>query len=144
MKPLRQLTVVPTLPPNLEPLRELALNLWWTWDREALDLFQYLDAELWQKTYHNPVAMLGQISQKKLDTISKDNTFLARLDVIYQKFKEYHKARSWFETDHKKGPLNDLQIAYFSMEYGLTECMPLYSGGLGVLAGDHLKSASYF
>ena len=143
MKPLRQLTVVPTLPPNLEPLRELALNLWWTWDGEALDLFQDLDAELWQKTYHNPVAMLGQISQKKLDAISKDNTFLARLDVIYQKFKEYHKTRSWFETDHKDDTLTDLQIAYFSMEYGLTECLPLYSGGLGILAGDHLKSASY-
>ena len=143
MKPLRQLTVVPTLPPNLEPLRELALNLWWTWDREALDLFRHLDAGLWEKTYHNPVAMLGQISQEQLDAASKNSMFLARLEVIRRKFKEYHETSSWFETNHNDEPLHNLQIAYFSMEYGLTECMPLYSGGLGVLAGDHLKSTSY-
>ena len=143
MKPLRQLTVVPTLPANLEPLRELALNLWWTWDREALDLFHHLDAELWEKTYHNPVAMLGQISQERLDTTSKNGVFLARLEVIHKKFREYHKTHSWFETNYKDGTLSNLTIAYFSMEYGLTECMPLYSGGLGVLAGDHLKSTSY-
>ena len=143
MKPLRQLTVVPTLPANLEPLRELALNLWWTWDREALDLFHHLDAELWEKTYHNPVAMLGQISQERLDTTSKNSVFLARLEVIHKKFREYHKTHSWFETNYKDGTLSNLTIAYFSMEYGLTECMPLYSGGLGVLAGDHLKSTSY-
>ena len=143
MKPLRQLTVVPTLPPNLEPLRELALNLWWTWDREALDLFHHLDAKLWEKTYHNPIAMLGQISQERLDATSKNSAFLARLEVIHKKFREYHKAPSWFETNYKDGTLSDLTIAYFSMEYGLTECMPLYSGGLGVLAGDHLKSTSY-
>ena len=143
MKPLRQFTVVPTLPPNLEPLRELALNLWWTWDREALDLFRHLDAGLWEKTYHNPVAMLGQISQEQLDAASKNSMFLARLEVIHRKFKEYHKTSSWFETNHNDDALCNLQIAYFSMEFGLTECMPLYSGGLGVLAGDHLKSTSY-
>ena len=143
MKPLHQLTVVPTLPANLEPLRELALNLWWTWDREALDLFHHLDAELWEKTYHNPVAMLGQISQERLDATSKNSVFLARLEVIHKKFREYHNTPSWFETNYKDDTLKYLQIAYFSMEYGLTECMPLYSGGLGVLAGDHLKSTSY-
>ncbi|MXY27164.1 glycosyltransferase family 1 protein, partial [Candidatus Poribacteria bacterium] len=143
MKPLRQLTVVPTLPPNLEPLRELALNLWWTWDREALDLFRYLDAGLWEKTYHNPVAMLGQISQEQLDEASKNSMFLARFEVIHKKFKEYHQTSSWFETNYSDDTLENLKIAYFSMEYGLTECMPLYSGGLGVLAGDHLKSTSY-
>ncbi len=143
MKPLRQLTVVPTLPSNLEPLRELALNLWWTWDREALDLFRHLDAGLWEKTYHNPVAMLGQISQEQLDAASKNSMFLARLEVIHRKFKEYHKTLSWFEANHNDETLDNLKIAYFSMEFGLTECMPLYSGGLGVLAGDHLKSTSY-
>ena len=143
MKPLRQLTVVPTLPPNLEPLRELALNLWWTWDREALDLFRHLDAGLWEKTYHNPVAMLGQISQEQLDEASKNSMFLARFEVIQRKFKEYHQTSSWFETNYNNDTLDTLKIAYFSMEYGLTECMPLYSGGLGVLAGDHLKSTSY-
>ncbi len=153
MKPLRHLTVEPTLPQNLELLRELALNLWWTWDREALTLFRHLDAELWEKTYHNPVAMLGQISQKQLEAASENDAFLARLEVIHKKFKAYLTAPSWFETHFSKagisiderqgGEVPDIKIAYFSMEYGLTECMRLYSGGLGVLAGDHLKSTSY-
>ena len=113
MKPLRQLTVVPTLPPNLEPLRELALNLWWTWDREALDLFRHLDAELWEKTYHNPVAMLGQIPQEQLDAASKNSMFLASLEVIHRKFTEYRKAPSWFETNYNDDTLDNLKIAYF-------------------------------
>ena len=143
MKPIRQLSVVPTLPKNLEPLRELALNLWWTWDGEALSLFRYLDSELWEETYHNPVAMLGKISQEQLQAASQNDVFLAHLDVIHKKFRSYLSAPSWFDTYSDDSSLADLQIAYFSMEFGLTECMPLYSGGLGVLAGDHLKSASY-
>ena len=143
MKPIRQLTVVPTLPENLEPLRELALNLWWTWDNEAVGLFRHLDSELWEETYHNPVAMLGKISQEQLHTASKNEVFLAHLDVIHKKFKAYLSAPSWFEYYSDDNSLKDINIAYFSMEFGLTECMPLYSGGLGVLAGDHLKSTSY-
>lgn len=143
MKPLRQFTVVPALPHKLERLRELAENLWWTWDREALTLFRHLDTELWEKTYHNPVAMLGQMSQAQLDAAAKNEAFLARLDVIHKKFKAYLTTPSWFETSAADASLANLQIAYFSMEYGLTECMRLYSGGLGVLAGDYLKSTSY-
>ncbi|MCE2402572.1 alpha-glucan family phosphorylase [Candidatus Poribacteria bacterium] len=143
MKPIRQLSVVPTLPENLEPLRELALNLWWTWDNEALSLFRHLDSELWEETYHNPVAMLGKISQEQLQVAAKNEVFLAHLDVIQKKFKSYLSAPSWFENYSNNKPLAKIQIAYFSMEFGLTECMPLYSGGLGVLAGDHLKSTSY-
>jgi starch phosphorylase len=143
MKPIRQLSVVPTLPENLEPLRELALNLWWTWDNEALSLFRHLDSELWEETYHNPVAMLGKISQEQLQAAAKNEVFLAHLDVIHKKFKSYLSAPSWFETHSNHESLSDIKIAYFSMEFGLTECMPLYSGGLGVLAGDHLKSTSY-
>ncbi len=143
MKPIRQLSVVPTLPQNLEPLRELALNLWWTWDNDALSLFRHLDAELWEETYHNPIAMLGKISQEKLQTAAKNEVFLAHLDVIHNKFKAYLSSPSWFENYSQENSLENLKIAYFSMEFGLTECMPLYSGGLGVLAGDHLKSTSY-
>ena len=143
MKPLRQLSVVPTLPENLEPLRELALNLWWTWDNEALSLFRHLDSELWEETYHNPIAMLGKISQEQLEAASKNDVFLAHLDVIHKKFKSYLTSPSWFENYSDDNTLDNLTIAYFSMEFGLTECMPLYSGGLGVLAGDHLKSTSY-
>ena len=87
--------------------------------------------------------MLGQISQEQLDDTSKNDVFLARLEVIHKKFKAYHTAPSWFEKYANDETLRGLKIAYFSMEYGLTECMPLYSGGLGVLAGDHLKSTSY-
>ncbi len=143
MKPLHQLTVVPALPQKLKPLRELAENLWWTWDQEALTLFRHLDAALWEETYHNPVAMLGQMSQAQLDAAAKNEAFLARLDVIHKKFKAYLTTPSWFETAAADESLTDLKIAYFSMEYGLTECMRLYSGGLGVLAGDYLKSTSY-
>ena len=143
MKPIRQLSVVPTLPENLEPLRELAMNLWWTWNNEAISLFRHLDSDLWEKTYHNPVAMLGRISQEQLETIAKNDVFLAHLDVIYSKFKTYLSSSTWFETFSDDNTLSNLSIAYFSMEFGLTECMPLYSGGLGVLAGDHLKSTSY-
>ncbi len=143
MKPIRQLTVVPTLPENLEPLRELALNLWWTWNNEALSLFRHLDSELWEETYHNPVAMLGKISQEQLQAAANNEVFLAHLDVIHKKFKSYLTAPSWFESHSDHNSLSNLKIAYFSMEFGLTECMPLYSGGLGVLAGDHLKSTSY-
>lgn len=143
MKPIRQLSVVPTLPENLEPLRELAMNLWWTWNNEAISLFRHLDSDLWEKTYHNPVAMLGRISQEQLETTAKNDVFLAHLDVIYSKFKTYLSSSTWFETFSDDNTLSSLSIAYFSMEFGLTECMPLYSGGLGVLAGDHLKSTSY-
>ena len=143
MKPIRQLSVVPTLPENLEPLRELAMNLWWTWNNEAISLFRHLDSDLWEKTYHNPIAMLGRISQEQLETTAKNDVFLAHLDVIYSKFKTYLSSSTWFETYSDDNTLSNLSIAYFSMEFGLTECMPLYSGGLGVLAGDHLKSTSY-
>ena len=143
MKPIRQLSVIPNLPENLEPLRELALNLWWTWNSDAISLFHHLDAELWEETYHNPVAMLGKISQEQLQAIAKNEVFLAHLAVIHKKFKTYLDAPAWFETYSNDPSLSNLQIAYFSMEFGLTECMPLYSGGLGVLAGDHLKSTSY-
>ena len=98
MKPIRQLSVVPTLPENLEPLRELALNLWWTWNNEALSLFRHLDSELWEESYHDPVAMLGKISQEQLHAAAKNEVFLAHLDVIHKKFKAYLSASSWFDN----------------------------------------------
>ena len=130
MKPIHQLSVVPTLPDKLEPLRELAYNLWWTWDNEALSLFRHLDSDLWENTYHNPVAMLGKISQKQLQAASENEVFLAHLDVIHRKFKSYLSAPSWFDNLSDDNSLENLKIAYFSMEFGLTEGMPLYSGGL--------------
>ena len=143
IKPLRQFTIVPSLPEPLEPLREIALNLWWSWEHEAINLFRHLDAALWEQAYHNPVYMLGIISQRQLEAAAKDEAFLAHLGVVYRKFREYITAPSWFADNFTETPVDPLCIAYFSAEFGITECLPLYSGGLGVLAGDYLKSTSY-
>jgi len=143
MKPLRRFTVLPSLPEPLKPLYELASNLWWTWGHEAIDLFHHLDSELWETAYHNPVYMLGIISQRRLEEAAKNDAFVAHLNVVYRKFKEYISAPSWFHQNFGGTGLDDICVAYFSAEFGLTECLPLYAGGLGILSGDHLKSTSY-
>ena len=143
MKPLRQFAIIPSLPIELEPLRELALNLWWTWDYEAIRLFQHLDTALWEKTYHNPIHMLGIIPQQRLDALARDDAFLSHLNLVVRKFQDYMTATSPYEKHLRDTNLNNLSIAYFSAEFGLVECLPIYSGGLGILAGDYLKSASY-
>jgi len=141
MKPIHTFTISPSLPAELEHLRELAYNLRWSWDRETIDLLRRLDRDLWESTYHNPVLMLGTIKQERLEEAADDDGFLAHLDRVYQGFKRYMTARkTWYQRQHgrSEGPL----IAYFCAEFGLTECLPIYGGGLGILAGDHLKSAS--
>ncbi|MCZ6677714.1 MAG: alpha-glucan family phosphorylase [Candidatus Poribacteria bacterium] len=143
MKPIRRFTVVPSFPESLKPLHELALNLWWCWDHEAITLFHHLDSELWEAAYHNPVVMLGIISQERLEAAAQDEAFLEHLDSVYRKLDAYMAAPSWFGSGFRGNGLEDLSIAYFSAEFGITECLPLYSGGLGVLSGDHLKSSSY-
>lgn len=129
-----------TLPAELAVLNELAYNLYWTWTPEAIDLFRRLDRDLWNQTKHNPVKMLGTIKQDRLSEVVSDEGFMAQLQRVYEDFQEYMGARTWFEGKYQK--FDTPKIAYFSMEYGLTECMPIYSGGLGILAGDHLKSSS--
>ena len=132
--------VVPHLPDKLERLRELAFNLWWTWDREAGDLFRQLAPSLWETTGQNPVLMLGTISQKRLQEVANDKGFLAHMEGVCRRFNEYMRDNQmWYQRAH--GAEREMRIAYFSTEFGLTGCLPLYSGGLGVLAGDHLKSA---
>jgi starch phosphorylase len=141
MKPIRSFTVAPSLPKSLLPLKELAYNLWWCWNPEAIALWRRLDPTLWEETYHNPVKLLGNIDQSRLDEKSKDDAFLASLDRVYRAFTAYIKEeQTWFDKKHGKreSPI----VAYFSAEFGLTESVRLYSGGLGMLAGDHLKSAS--
>lgn len=142
MKLINTFTVAPTLPPKLSPLREIAYNLFWAWDHEAIDLFRHLDRELWQETEHNPILMLANISQPQLDAAADDDAFVAHMNRVYSSFKEYMEGAStaWFQRTYCTG--QNSCIAYFSAEFGITECMPIYSGGLGVLAGDHLKSAS--
>ena len=132
-------TVIPKLPENLNPLHEIAYNLWWTWNHDAIDLFRMIDPDLWEESNHNPVKMLGMISQKKLKEISEDNVFISMMIDIYNKFLMYKEYSTWFYRTHES---SDIKIAYFSMEYGLHDSILMYSGGLGVLAGCHIKSAS--
>jgi starch phosphorylase len=140
MRTVRTFVVVPSLPENLHPLKDIAHNIWWSWDTDAVDLFRRLDRELWEATGHNPVKMLGKLSQHRLDTVSRDDGFLAHLDRVCRKLDNYLKSPRWYDTICP--PQEQKTIAYFSAEYGLHESLPLYSGGLGVLSGDHLKSAS--
>lgn len=130
--------VVPALPEKLQGLREMAYNLVWSWDEELRAVFRRLDRELWDKTYQNPVLMLGTISQERLEELARDDSFMSYYKRAYERLHEYLKEATWWEKRYKEKPL----IAYFSAEFGIAESLPIYSGGLGVLAGDHLKSAS--
>ncbi len=142
VRPVAKVDVKPSLPPSLERLRELAYNLCWTWDHETIALFRRLDRDLWTETGSNPVWMLGLIRQEALQAAAEDEAFLAHLDRVCAAFDAYMApdARTWYRRHF--GDFDKPFIAYFSMEYGLTECLRNYSGGLGVLSGDHLKSAS--
>lgn len=137
---IRKFVVVPTLPESLEPLRLLAYNLWWAWNAPATDLFRRLDADLWDAVGHNPVSLLGKIGQQKLEKAARDDAYIAQLCRVMDQFYIYMESRTWF-SDHFKQHKEDT-VAYFSAEFGLHESLPIYSGGLGILAGDHLKSAS--
>ncbi|MBZ5593618.1 MAG: alpha-glucan family phosphorylase [Acidobacteriia bacterium] len=132
--------VSPCLPPRLQCLNELSLNLRWSWDHPTIELFRRLDGDLWEEAGHNPRLMLGQIDQKRLAELESDETFLAQMDRVWGNLVEYLSGTGWFLRAHPEAA--GLVVAYFSAEFGLTECVPNYAGGLGILAGDHLKSAS--
>lgn len=135
--------VVPALPDSLDRLRTLAFNIQWAWNHGAIELFRRLDRDLWEKSGHNPVLMLGTISQERLREIAQDDSFLTDLDRICFGLENYMRATStWFKRNYEGKVPQNTCVAYFSMEFGLTECLPIYSGGLGVLSGDHLKSSS--
>jgi glycogen phosphorylase len=140
LKPIRDVEVIPFLPPELESLRELAYNLRWTWEHEAINLFRRLDRDLWESSSHNPVLMLGTISQERLNEAASDAGFRTHLQRIYQNHTEYMRSDNTWYAKHHYNP--NQTIAYFSLEFGLTEALPIYSGGLGILAGDHVKAAS--
>ncbi|MCC5615036.1 alpha-glucan family phosphorylase [Nostoc sp. CHAB 5836] len=140
MQPIRTFNVSPSLPPRLEPLRRLAYNLHWDWNVETKDLFRRLDSDLWESSHHNPVLMLGTISQSRLLEVVEDEGFLAQMDRADRQLEDYLQERTWYQKQREQKPKEC--YAYFSAEFGLVDCLPVYSGGLGVLAGDHLKSAS--
>ena len=136
-----KITVNPQLPKRIEKLSEIANNLWWSWNVEFLRLFKRIDRDLWERIEKNPVKFLRLVSQERLEQATKDADFLREYDRIVQDFENYMNSKNtWFS---KQFPNNkDDLIAYFSAEYGLDQILSIYSGGLGILSGDHLKSAS--
>lgn len=122
-------------------LLPIARNLWWTWNPRAKRLFESLDPALWRATGHNPFKTMNRLEPMRLEVLASDRRFLGELDAVESDLKEYLRAKSWFGRT-VSGKQKKLQVAYYCMEYGLHECLPLYSGGLGILAADHLKSAS--
>lgn len=141
MKPIRTFTVAPSLPPALAPLYEIAYNLHWAWSHDAIDLFRRLDSDLWEASGHNPARMLGTVDQGRLETLAHDDSFLAHLKRVADELTAYmHADFTWFWRTY--GGAEEIVVAYFSAEFGLTESLSIFAGGLGILAGDHLKSAS--
>ena len=129
----REVSVKSHIPAELERLSELARNIWWSWNYEATELFRDLDPVLWKKVGQNPILLLERMSYAQLEALANDKVILRRLDDVYSKFRNYMDV----EPDS-----NRPSVAYFSMEYGLNHVLKIYSGGLGVLAGDYLKEAS--
>ena len=136
-----KITVRPQLPKRIAKLYEISYNLWWSWNTEFLKLFKILDIDLWEQVGKNPVKFLRMVSQEKLEEASKSAEFLKEYDKVVKDFDDYMESKdTWFK---KKFPDNSKDlIAYFSAEYGLDETIPIYSGGLGILSGDHMKSSS--
>jgi glycogen phosphorylase len=141
VQPITTITVTPDLPVELENLRELAYNIRWSWDHDSIGLFRRLDPQLWRETEYNPILLLGTISQQRLLEVAADASFVTELSKIYNDYQRYMTdQKTWYRTHYGEKP--SPFIAYFSMEFGLAACLKNYSGGLGVLSGDHLKSAS--
>jgi starch phosphorylase len=127
----------------LENLRNLAFNLWWSWNYDALELFRELDPELWENCGHSPVKMLRLVKQNRLESAAKDKGYRDRVEKVHQRLESYlNRKETWFTRNLPKEKKDTPLVAYFSAEFGFHESLPNYSGGLGILAGDHCKSAS--
>lgn len=142
MKILGRVAVFPVMPERINRLYELAFNLWWSWNRPAQELYEVLDPQLWDEVSHNPVRFLSQVGPEKLNGAIQDKTYLENYDRILAEFDHYMNPQTpnWFKTTHPDKL--DKTVAYFSAEFGLHEALPIYSGGLGILSGDHCKAAS--
>ncbi len=142
MKALRRFTVRAHLPDRLAALDQLSTNLRWSWDKPTQELFAAIDATLWARCGSDPVALLGAVSPARLDELALDGEFVGRLDALSADLNDYLSRPLWYQQRQHAGAPMPATIAYFSMEFGVAEVLPNYSGGLGILAGDHLKSAS--
>jgi len=129
-------TVKPKLPASLKPLEEIARNLWLSWNYDAIQLYIRLDYDAWMQSQQSPVRTLGMVSQERLAQVANDDSYLAALKEVYTRFQNYKKGETWYRGSHKD------VVAYFSMEYGMDTSLPIYSGGLGILSGDHMKTSS--
>lgn len=140
MKALRSFAVRASLPEPLEVLSHIAMNLRWAWDSRTVDLFRWIDPDAWDASGHDPVRMLGLVSRERFEELAEEGPFISFMAAVEEELQRYLEEPRWFQGKQPKSPLR--AIAYFSPEFGVSEAMPIYSGGLGVLAGDHLKSAS--
>lgn len=140
VKNSRQYVVIPSLPEELKPLLDIAYNLWWVWNSDAVELFRRIDRNLWEDAYHNPIRLLGSIDQERLKELADDNSFVSHIERVQNALSRYMTLSTWFDKEYPA--YRNSKIAYFSTEFGLHESVPIYSGGLGILSGDHLKSAS--
>jgi starch phosphorylase len=130
-------TVKPKLPASLRPLEEIARNLWLSWNYDAVQLFLRLDYDIWMDSHQSPLKTLGMVSQERLAQMAADDSYLAALHEVHARFQRYRKGETWY-----KGARSRDVVAYFSMEYGMDVSLPIYSGGLGILSGDHMKTSS--
>ena len=136
---LQPYQVFPNIPEPLTFIEQLSRNLWWSWKHPAKDLFRRIDPGLWEKAERNPITFLARVSQQRLEELAEDQSFLSHLHQVQAHFEQ----RVQTPVESAVLSLNpDETIAYFSMEFGLHESIPIFAGGLGVLAGDHLKAAS--
>jgi starch phosphorylase len=136
---IQKFTVVPRIPERLKPLQTIANNLWWSWSRNAVALFRRIDMELWERCGNNPKGLLAALHPNRLRSLEEDDAFIAHMDQVHAELEQYCTRPTWYSRV-TSGQV-DLRVAYFSAEFGIHECLPIYSGGLGGLAGDHVKSA---
>ena len=142
MRAIRRFTVRTALPEPLAPLQELILNLRWSWHPRSQDLLASVDPEQWRRGGQDPVAMFGYVPTERLEQLAADGEFLGRLAEVTGDLHRYLSEPRWYQAPSPALEGAPAAIAYFSPEYGITEALPQYSGGLGILAGDHLKAAS--
>ena len=128
----KKIVVKSKLPDNLNFMHELSKNLWWTWNYQAIEVFENVDKALWIEVEKNPIVLLEKVTLERIDELSKDEEYVAKLKKVEEMYRAYMGKQG------EKSP----SIAYFSMEYGLSHVLKIYSGGLGILAGDYLKEAS--
>ena len=139
MKHFQTFQVFPNIPMSLEFLEELSRNLWWCWNKDAIELFRRIDPGLWGDCQRNPIAFLAKVTQKRFEQLAEDEGYLTHLESV----KEDYQDRVLDQGDQEENPYEpDDIIAYFSMEFGIHESLPLFAGGLGILSGDHLKASS--